>query len=194
MGEGVSEELLSANAGFQSECDAAAVRSVYPPPVPALRRDKRPTHRPGAAPEPQSIRITVVRDIRQLERFKASWSALAKVATDANVYYEPWWLLPSLHYLHPRKELLFLLMFTRDPVCPTGPELLCGMFPFEVAPRYRGLPVRVLRLLRPKYNRLCTPLVHREFSRECVSALLVVCRTKIPFAKTPPFRYPRVPA
>jgi hypothetical protein len=98
--------------------------------------------------------------------------ALAKEAADPNVFYEPWWLLPSLRYLHSGRDMLFLLMFAPDPDCPTSPEMLCGMFPFELAPNYRGLPCRVLRLLRPTYNRLCTPLVHREFVRECVAALL----------------------
>ena len=175
MGEGVSEEILSAKSGSDTECDPIEIGSLHSKHPLWLRVEERRVRKPDKPAttwDTRSIRTLVVRDVRQLEGFNASWTALAREATDANVYYEPWWLLPSLRYLHSRQDLLFLLMFAPDPACPTGPELLCGMFPFELASRYRGLPVRVLRLLRPTYNRLCTPLVHREFARECVSALL----------------------
>lgn len=147
-----------------------------PPPFPkhAPPRSKGPRprnlHKPVAMQ--RAVRTVVVRDVQELETLNSSWITLAKEAADPNVFYELWWLVPSLRYLHADRDTLFLLMFARDPDCPTGPEILCGMFPFELAPRYRGLPSRVLRLLRPTYNRLCTPLVHREFVTECVGALL----------------------
>ena len=117
-------------------------------------------------------RLQVVRDVRELESFIPQWQALARESADPNVFYEPWLLLPMLRHLYAGRDLLFLFMFAPDPDCPSGPLLLCGMFPFEIRARYRGLPCRVLRLLRPPYNRLCTPLVHKEFVTECVDALL----------------------
>lgn len=175
MGEGVSEEILSESSSSNAECGTAKTVSVRSRQSPERSIKERRVPKPdklGTICSPGSIRTIVVRDVCELARFNAQWKALARDAVDANVFYEPWWLLPSLHHLHACNDLLFLLMFAPDPACPTGPELLCGMFPFEYAPHYRGLPVRVLRLLRPTYNRLCTPLVHREFAAECIGALL----------------------
>ena len=118
------------------------------------------------------IFTVVIRHVQELETLRSTWAELAQDAVDPNVYYEPWMLLPALRYLHSSRGLVFLLMFSLDPKHPTVPPLLCGMFPFERQTHYRGLPCRVLRLLRPKYNRLCTPLVHREFVAECVTALI----------------------
>jgi CelD/BcsL family acetyltransferase involved in cellulose biosynthesis len=169
------QDILTVNLESKTECAIAGIPPTYPK-CPAGRRVETPppgrAAKPGATCNPRTIRSVVVRDVRELETFALPWMALARDAADANVFYEPWWLLPSLRYLHPGREILFLLMFAPDPDCPAGPEKLCGMFPFELASNYRGLPCRVLRLLRPKYNRLCTPLVHREFVTECVDALL----------------------
>ncbi len=119
-----------------------------------------------------AMRTIVLRDVWELEKFTSDWLALASEAVDSNVYYEPWWLLPSLRYLYSGRETFFVLMFARDPDCPTGPEILCGISPFQLETHYRGIPCRVLRLLRPTYNRLCTPLVRTGFVTECVRALL----------------------
>jgi CelD/BcsL family acetyltransferase involved in cellulose biosynthesis len=124
-------------------------------------------------PESHSgIRVQVVRDARELEARTSEWRELAAAAADPNVFYEPWMLLPALRFLHADRDVLFLLMFIPDPDGPAGPPRLCGMFPFERHSRFRGLPCRTLQLLMPLYNRLCTPLVHREVVTECIGALL----------------------
>jgi CelD/BcsL family acetyltransferase involved in cellulose biosynthesis len=46
------------------------------------------------------------------------------------------------------------------------------MVPFERASRYRGIPANVMRLLKPPYARLCTPLFRKDVVRESVSAML----------------------
>ena len=172
MGEGVGQEVLTANPHSKTECATLKIRPARPAylPLRTERRTLRSVIKP--AHSPRLIRTVVIRDVRELETLNSLWMALAKDAADPNIFYEPWWLLPSLRHLHAGRDVIFLLMFVRNPNCPTGSEILCGMFPFELAPRYRGLPCRVLRLLRPTYNRLCTPLVHREFVTECVGALL----------------------
>jgi CelD/BcsL family acetyltransferase involved in cellulose biosynthesis len=175
MREGVSQEVLTANSESKTDCAMVEIHASRPKYPSKPRTEQRALRKPeqlAAICNPQAIRTVVVRDIRELETFNSLWTVLARDAVDSNVYYEPWWLLPSLRYLHADRDVVFLLMFARDPDCPTGPEILCGMFPFEFAARYRGLPSRVLRSLRPKYNRLCTPLVHKEFVTECVGALL----------------------
>lgn len=175
MDEDLTQAVLTVNSASKAECATVEIdpaHSKFPQPRPAETRPLRTAAKPTAIRDLRAIRTLVVRDARELETFKSPWMALARDAADPNVHYEPWWLLPSLRYLHCCRDVLFLLMFAPDPDCSTGPEMLCGMFPFELAPRYRGLPSRVLRLLRPKYNRLCTPLVHRDFVTECVGALL----------------------
>lgn len=175
MREGVGQQVLTAESEAKTATAAVEIDLANPNPLPVRRaetRARRNTGKPVTSSEPRAVRTIVVRDVRELEGFSAAWMSLARDAADSNVFYEPWWLLPSLNYLHFGREVVFVLMFGADPDCPTGPELLCAIFPFELAARYRGLPARVLRLLRPKYNRLCTPLVRRGFVTECVSALL----------------------
>ncbi len=118
------------------------------------------------------ISTVVVRSVSELEPFEEQWRTLAANAIDPNVFYDPCMLLPALRHAHERKDILIVLQFTANPDCPTGPAILCGMFPFEHRMRFRGYPLRVLRLLRYKYNRLCTPLVHKAFVCECIHELL----------------------
>lgn len=121
---------------------------------------------------PSRIRVEVVRDVRRLEALAPSWEALAADAIDSNVFYEPWLLLPALRHLDANRTILFVFLFATNPRHPAGPPVLCAMFPFEHRARYRGLPCGVLSLARPTYNRLCTPLVHKDFVIESVHALL----------------------
>lgn len=119
------------------------------------------------------IFATVVEDIVKLESLSQQWRALARNAIDPNIFYDPCILMAALRHLRPNHQgLVFLLLYAPDPDCPSGPPLLCAMFPFEQRTRLRGYPCRTLRLLRYKYGALCTPLVHRQFVRESVSALL----------------------
>ncbi len=100
------------------------------------------------------------------------WLNLAHSATDANVFYEPWVLLPSLEKLQHNQELLFLCMYTSDPAHPKDPPLLCAFFPMEKGSRFRGIPCAVIQLLKTPYSRLNTPLVHRDYVHESIRALL----------------------
>jgi CelD/BcsL family acetyltransferase involved in cellulose biosynthesis len=171
VGKAANQESLTVN----SRSETHATLEIWPAarkPLPEAKNQwgskvrKMPSGRPGAT------RTVVVRDVRDLEEFTPAWMELAKNAIDPNAFYEPWWLIPSLRHLDPQRKTLFVFIFAPDPDCPTRPEKLCGMFPFELASNYRGLPSRVLRSLRPTYNRLCTPLVHSAFVPECVGTLL----------------------
>ena len=171
MGKAANQRILPVN----SRSETRATLEIQS----ATRKHPSETekHRvPKASKEPSCsfgmARTVIVRDARELEKFSSAWMELARDAADPNPFYEPWWLIPSLRHLSSGREMLFVFIFAPDPDCTTRSEKLCGMFPFELAPNYRGLPSRVLRLLRPTYNRLCTPLVHRGFVTECVSSLL----------------------
>lgn len=175
MDEDSSQDVLLLNSAYKTRCAAAQIHFAYPGHSAGRRTEERRPRKPAKPAvicNPRATRAVVVRGVRELETFSLQWIALAGNAADSNVFYEPWWLLPSLRHLHSGRDVLFLLVFARDPDSPTSPEILCGMFPFELALHYRGLPARVLRLLRPTYNRLCTPLVHRELVTESVRALL----------------------
>jgi CelD/BcsL family acetyltransferase involved in cellulose biosynthesis len=114
----------------------------------------------------------VVRRLAELEALVEPWEALAREAVDPNVYYEPSVLRPALQLLQDGRTFCLVFLFTPDPRRLDGPPLCIGMAPFVRESRYRGLPATVLRLARPLYNRLCTPLVHREYVGEAVTALL----------------------
>jgi CelD/BcsL family acetyltransferase involved in cellulose biosynthesis len=116
--------------------------------------------------------VFVFRQISELGQFVPQWETLAKVAADANVFYEPWMLLPALGSYHSNRDFRFALVFGPDPETPSGPAVLYGFFPFERRSRYRGIPCSVLKLIKHKYMELCTPLIRRDLIAECVAVLL----------------------
>lgn len=126
----------------------------------------------SATPPRPGLRCQVVRDVDEMAALSELWHRLSRDAADPNVYYEPWMMLPALRHWYSGRDVLALFIFGENPECTTGPPILYGMVPFERRSDYRGIPARVLRLLRPPYTRLCTPLIHKQFVRETVRALL----------------------
>jgi hypothetical protein len=61
-----------------------------------------------------------------------------------------------------------VLLYTE---APPGP-VLCGFFPLERQRGYKGFPLVYTRLWRHKYAALCTPLIHAEYARDCLSAFM----------------------
>src|SRR5689334_4247950 len=80
---------------------------------------------------------TIVEDPNLLYRFRQQLEALATVASEPNVFYEPWMLLPSLKAFGQDRSF-FVLVFMNPP---TADSSLCGFFPLEIVNSFGGLPI-----------------------------------------------------
>jgi hypothetical protein len=115
--------------------------------------------------------VVALTDFDDLEKYIPAWEELARSALEPNPFYEAWMLIPALRFLGKGKSLQLVLVFARNQARPDGPHVLCGLFPLERKPRYKGLPVSVLSLWKHLYCFLCTPLVRADRARECLTAL-----------------------
>jgi len=113
-------------------------------------------------------KIVVARDAVALEAIVPAWEELAAHALEHNPFYEPWMLLPALESFGRESNLQFVLVYDDQPAVP----LLCGLFPLERPPHYRGLPVRYARLWQHLHCYLGTPLLRRGQAEACLAALL----------------------
>jgi CelD/BcsL family acetyltransferase involved in cellulose biosynthesis len=114
------------------------------------------------------LTIRVLDDPVALAAHIAAWEDLAAEATDVNPFYEPWMLLPALEAFAKDVAIQFVLAYAEQR---GAPPLLCGFFPLERVSRYRGLPVRHVRMWRHLHCFLGTPLVRRGYAKQCLSAL-----------------------
>jgi CelD/BcsL family acetyltransferase involved in cellulose biosynthesis len=117
------------------------------------------------------LTLRVVDDPSALAAHVAAWEDLAADATDPNPFHEPWMLLPALEAFGRDSPPRFVLAYASHPPAGSAQPLLCGFFPLEPVDRYRGLPVRHMRLWRYKHCFLGTPLVRRGYAEQCVRAL-----------------------
>ncbi|HEX8090850.1 MAG TPA: GNAT family N-acetyltransferase [Blastocatellia bacterium] len=109
-------------------------------------------------------------DFDRLEEYIPAWEELARSVLEPNPFYEAWMLIPALRLLGEGKSLQLVFVLAENKAQPGGPPVLCGVFPLERKPRYKGLPVPVLSLWKHLYCFLCTPLVRADRARECLSA------------------------
>ncbi len=144
-------------------------------PLAALPTDHLSTdpHKPKvAAGAPQKDWwVEVVTDRAQLGSREKEWTTLAREAVASNVFHEPWMMLPAVQTYGRDEDLSFAFLYRRDPRPKHGPQL-CGFFPLVREKRSLRRPFRVLSLWRHPYAVLCTPLLHREWSRETLHAFL----------------------
>lgn len=117
-------------------------------------------------------KVVVVESDEELCDHVSAWQDLADHALEANVFYEPWLLMPALKNLHPGTPLR--LVFIYEPASPgtAGASKLCGFFPLEPDSRFRNLPIRAWRLWKHIHCFLCTPLIRPERASETLAALL----------------------
>jgi len=106
---------------------------------------------------PLSVRILA--DPVELARYRTAWEDLAASAVEANVFYEPWMLLPALEAFGAGQGLLFALVLEGDAHAPPEETRLCGFFPLHRRRLHRRLPLDVLGLWQHIHCYLCTPLV-----------------------------------
>src|ERR1051325_3098874 len=118
----------------------------------------------------RKMSVVALTDFDHLEEYIPAWEGLAHAALEPNPFYEAWMLIPALRLLGRDKSLQLVLVFAENQARPEGPPVLCGLFPLERKPRYKGLPVSVLSLWKHSYCFLCTPLVRSDRARESLSA------------------------
>jgi hypothetical protein len=123
--------------------------------APQIKIDESPE--PRHAPPP--LLVTVVKGTTELVGHIKDWTALAADAVEANVFYEPWVLLPALETVLATGDVQVVLVW-RD--APGAAPQLVGFFPLERRPRSRTTPVAHLRLLLHDYLYVPVPLVHRD--------------------------------
>lgn len=133
-------------------------------------------------PNSQSARaagmsVVVVNDAATLRQYAAAWQDLADHAIEANVFHEPWMLLPAFESFGTGQDVRFVLVFGPNREHVNDAPLLHGLFPLQRQRKYKGLPVAVLRLWRHNYCFLYTPLLRAGCAREALSALLEWARS-----------------
>jgi hypothetical protein len=138
--------------------------------TPPYLDDSEPPTRPRAAIPGRDLHVVALTDFDRLQEYVPAWEELARSALEPNPFYEAWMLIPALRLLGAGKSLQLVLVLAEDKARPGGPPVLCGVFPLERKPRYKGLPVPVLSLWKHLYCFLCTPLVRADRARECLSA------------------------
>ncbi len=111
----------------------------------------------------RAARVAVARGPAELERIVPAWEALARAALAPNPFYEPWMLLPALRAFGEGQDLRLVQVWIG--------EQLAGLFPFERASSYKGLPAATLRSFRHPHCLLCTPLVRRDLAGICMEML-----------------------
>lgn len=142
------------------------------------RRSDRTSQRPFAAlpspdvPPASRLTVHVVDDWGRLDSIRSEWDDLAANAVEPSPSSEAWMLLPALHCLAAGSAIKVLLMYAGEAPGPDGRPLLCAVFPLEVIPRYKGLPLRTLRMWDHMYSLFPAPLLRDEWAEDCVRRLL----------------------
>jgi CelD/BcsL family acetyltransferase involved in cellulose biosynthesis len=109
-------------------------------------------------------KIAVASDAAALKAIVPAWEELAAHALEHNPFYEPWVLLPALGASDGSETLVCVQVWRQDR--------LDGLFPFVREPRFKGLPIRVLRSWSHRSHMLCTPLVRAGAHADCIRALM----------------------
>jgi hypothetical protein len=135
-------------------------------PLPAAKQSQSAKPRPAPAAPTKEWWVEVADNRTALESHMDAWQRLADEAVEANAFFEPALFLPALDAFKPNVHCA--LVYRHDPRPKQRPQL-CGFFPLERRDRFKGLPVRSLRLWEHLYAFLCTPLVHREWARETLN-------------------------
>ncbi|HEY7544116.1 MAG TPA: GNAT family N-acetyltransferase [Blastocatellia bacterium] len=117
----------------------------------------------------EEMTVLLIDDPRLLEEHTEAWDDLAACTVEPNAFYESWMLRAAFRKFGSA-NIRIALVYAKDKARPNGPPLLCGLFPLEFQSRYKGLPVKVLRLWQNTYCSLCTPLVRADCAREVLSA------------------------
>jgi CelD/BcsL family acetyltransferase involved in cellulose biosynthesis len=114
---------------------------------------------------------------QDLETFVPSWEELSRNALEPSPSAEPWMLMPALRCALPGNKVRVVLV---SGSAKDGQPVLCGVFPIEERPRYRGLPARTVRLWAHIYTLFPAPLLRQDRAVECLGAFFDWIRTEYP--------------
>ena len=147
-----------------STCASTTAPSATSPP----RRSAEPM-----AIDPSSLRAVVLSTPTALlaDDLQPGWAALADVAAEPNVFYEPWVLGPALATFGHRHDLTVVVVLADAPTprSSDAPAILLGLFPLEHRPPAGDLPLPHLSLWTHDYLYVPVPLVHRDFGRQVLA-------------------------
>ncbi|HEY0711376.1 MAG TPA: GNAT family N-acetyltransferase, partial [Polyangia bacterium] len=117
-------------------------------------------------------RITIRTSADALLPQRAAWTALASEAAEANVFFEPSVLLPSLRAFAGKRELALILVYLDGVTGPakTPTSQLIGFFPLEKRRLLGGTRICIHRLWEGDYSYVPTPLLHREHAAVALRA------------------------
>lgn len=115
-----------------------------------------------------SLSVTVARSAVEAAEHVPQWQALADRAVEANVFYEPWCLLPALRHLGAGKDSCLVFIYQSDG---TGQRLV-AVYPLERRHRFCGLPLRHLVAWRHPHLFLAQPIVDPRVAVQAWRALL----------------------
>ncbi len=110
------------------------------------------------------VETHVLRHPAELRELVAEWESLAAEAIEPNPFYEHWLMLPALE-AYGAGEGFRCVAVWQDGT-------LGGLFPLQLEPRFRGLPLRAARSWRHRNMLVGTPLVRARHAGACVAALL----------------------
>jgi hypothetical protein len=155
--------------------DSEPVRSGGLTATPAALEPQPKASRYGApidtgAKDGVRLTIALIADPEQLHEYVADWEDLAAHAIEPNIFYEHWFLIPAAKAFGAGVDLTFVFIFGTNPEKPTGPPILCGVFPLERRSKCVSLPVSTLSLWKHNQCFLCTPLLRKSLARETLDA------------------------
>lgn len=140
-----------------------------PSPQPRTAPPTRsPAARTGAAGRAtwQGPRVVTASTPAELASHSAAWEDLAREAIEPNPFHERWMLAPALEAAGAMPGVRVVLVYGEVD----GRIVLSGLFPVELATRFRGLPLRHARIWRHIHAYLSTPLLRRGRARETLAA------------------------
>ncbi len=103
------------------------------------------------------MQVVVIDSPAEMGAHIAALENLLKEPLEANVFYEPWMLLPAAKYLGG-SNLRFAMVYA-DASGRQEQNVLCGFFPLEERSHYCGVPIPSFRLWKHEYCFLSTPLL-----------------------------------
>ena len=118
-----------------------------------------------------ALKVVVVQNEEELQDHVVAWQELADHAIESNVFYEPWMLMPAVKAIGQGKSLHFIFIYETHPLDASRLTRLQGFFPVELLFRFRGLPIRTVRLWQHLHCFLCTPLIRAERGGKTLAAL-----------------------
>jgi hypothetical protein len=138
-------------------------------------------------------RVVVLERASDLDAYVGAWTALAANALEPNVFFEPWFLRPTLRAFaqpfvppaaHAVRSELCLVLVLGEPVGPprrSPANELWGLFPLERRSAGQGtppVPVSHFRLFQHDYSYVPVPLVHRDHGKLVLNAFFDWLKTQ----------------